>query len=96
MVLLQGNPIFESLGSNDGDTRCHSSSMEQTLVSSGSEVERCVPSRIEDGRSWRHGATEDRWRVRVVLHAQAGGTIRRHGGVVVALMENLVRGFTLV
>jgi hypothetical protein len=34
--------------------------LEQSLASGGSEVERCVPSGIDDGGFWRRGATEPR------------------------------------
>jgi hypothetical protein len=50
--------------------------LEQSLSSSGSEVEWCVPSSIDGGGSWQHGAAKVRRRVRVVLHAQ-GGTFWR-------------------
>jgi hypothetical protein len=49
--------------------------LEQTLASGGSKVERHVSSRIDDGGSWRRGATEDRRRVCVVLHAQGEGNV---------------------
>jgi hypothetical protein len=51
------------------------------MARGGSEVEWCVPTRIDDVVSWRRGAAEARRRLHDVLHAQGGGTIWRHGGV---------------
>jgi hypothetical protein len=36
---------------------------------------------MDDGGFWRRGAVKARLRVRVVLRAQGGGTVWRHGGV---------------
>jgi hypothetical protein len=43
--------------------------LEQSLDSGGSQGERRVPSRINDGGFWQRGAVEARGRVRVVLRA---------------------------
>jgi hypothetical protein len=45
-------------------------------------VERRVPSCIDDGGSRWHGAAESRRRTRVVMRAQGGGAVWRHGGIV--------------
>jgi hypothetical protein len=67
--------------------------LEQTLASGGSEMERCVPSRIDDDGSWRRGTAEDPRRVRVVLRAQ-GGTVWHRGGIDGKPGERLFFGLT--
>jgi hypothetical protein len=54
--------------------------LEQSLARGGSEVERHVPSCIDDGGFWRSGAVECQM-LHAVLRAQGGGTIWCHGGV---------------
>jgi hypothetical protein len=49
--------------------------LEQSLARCGSEVERCVPSRIDGVGSWRRGAVYARRTVYIVLLAQGGGTV---------------------
>jgi hypothetical protein len=68
--------------------------LEWTLASGGSKVERHVSPRINDGGSWRRGATKDRKRVCVVLHAQGEGNDRRHGGINCKPAERLRFGLT--
>jgi hypothetical protein len=66
--------------------------LEQSLASGGSEMEHCVPSLINDGVSWWHGAAEARKRVRVILCVHEEETF----GTMGASMASLVRGFTSV
>jgi hypothetical protein len=56
-------------------------------------VGRRVPSRIDDGGSWRHGAAKARQRVRVVLCVQGE---REPSSAVVESMASLLRGFSSV
>jgi hypothetical protein len=48
-----------------------------------SKVERHVSSRIDDGGSRRRGAAKSQWRTCAKVRAQGGGTVWRHGGIIV-------------